>query len=145
MGSKESLLVWYCRLCTVFVAIGTCCSFTCSNPTTDGYSDRPDKTDSCLMLPVSTAAIPKAHWYPLGSLKCPLLIYTEYARSPVSSYYRMLLQVFSGEAYFYLQHSQFLRAPSHSRNINQFCPFITRGHQSALGTGVYQCLVFLWF
>ena len=42
MGSKESLLVWYCCLCTVFVAIGTCCSFTHSNPTTDGSSDRPD-------------------------------------------------------------------------------------------------------
>lgn len=37
---NPSLLVGCCRLCTFFVAIGICCSFTCNRPS----SDRPGKT-----------------------------------------------------------------------------------------------------
>ena len=63
----------YCRRCTVVVAIGTCWSSTFSNPTTEGSSERPGKVDSCLISSISKAAIPKAHRYPFGSLKYPLL------------------------------------------------------------------------
>ncbi|KAK4806896.1 hypothetical protein QYF61_012628 [Mycteria americana] len=43
MGIRESRLVRYCRRCTVVVAIGTCCSSTLSNPTTEGSSERRGK------------------------------------------------------------------------------------------------------
>ena len=117
MGSTESLLLRCCRLCTVLVAVGTCCSFTCSNPTADGSSDRPGRTDGCFMSSVSTAAIPKAHPYPLGSLKCP------FGRNP----YRVCTEPLGpsrrdasaaqfSEAHFGLQRSQSLRAPMHTTN-----------------------------
>ncbi|KAK4811340.1 hypothetical protein QYF61_024476 [Mycteria americana] len=61
MGIRESRLVRYCLWCTVVVAIGTCCSSTLSNPTTEGSSERPGKVDSCLISSFSKAAIPKAH------------------------------------------------------------------------------------
>jgi len=44
-----------------------------SNSTMEVSSERPGKMDSCLISSVSTAAIPKAHRYPFGSLKYPLL------------------------------------------------------------------------
>jgi len=66
-------LVRYCRRCTAVVAIGTCCSSTLSNPTMEGSSERRGKMDSCLISSFSTAPMPKAHRYPLGSLKYPLL------------------------------------------------------------------------
>ena len=69
MGIRESRLVRYCRWCTVVVAIGTCCSSTLSNPTTEGSSERPDKVDSCLIPSVFKAAIPKAHLYLFRSWK----------------------------------------------------------------------------
>ena len=117
MGSTESLLLRCCRLCTVLVAVGTCCSFTCSNPTADGSSDRPGRTDGCFMSSVSTAAIPKAHPYPLGSLKCP------FGRNP----YRVCTEPLGpsrrdasaaqfSEAHFGPHRSQSLRAPTHHRN-----------------------------
>ncbi|KAK4806148.1 hypothetical protein QYF61_001071 [Mycteria americana] len=43
MGIRESRLVRYRLQCTVMVAIGTCCSSTFSNPTTEGSSERPGK------------------------------------------------------------------------------------------------------
>ncbi|KAK4811150.1 hypothetical protein QYF61_019781 [Mycteria americana] len=43
MAIRESRLVQYCRLCTVVVATGTCCSLTLSNPITEGSSERPGK------------------------------------------------------------------------------------------------------
>ncbi|KAK4806904.1 hypothetical protein QYF61_012625 [Mycteria americana] len=43
MGIRESRLVRYCCWCTVVVALGTCCSSTLSNPTTEGSSERPGK------------------------------------------------------------------------------------------------------
>jgi len=73
MGRRESRLVRHCHRRTVVVAIGTCCSSTLSNPTTEGSSKRPGKMDSCLISSVSKAAMPKAHRYPFGSLKYPLL------------------------------------------------------------------------
>jgi len=54
------------------VAMGTCCSSTLSNPTTEGTSERPGEMDSCLISSISRGAIPKAHRYPFGSLKYPL-------------------------------------------------------------------------
>ncbi|KAK4806860.1 hypothetical protein QYF61_012581, partial [Mycteria americana] len=61
MGIRESRLVRYCLRCTVVVAIGTCCSLTLSNPTTEGSSERLGKVDSCFISSVSKAAIRKAH------------------------------------------------------------------------------------
>ena len=52
--------------------IGTCCSSTLGNPTTEGSSERPGKADSCVISSVSKATMPEAHWYPFGSLKSPL-------------------------------------------------------------------------
>ena len=46
---------------------------------------------------------------------------TKYTWSHWASYNRMLLPVFTSEAYFSLQHSQLLGTPSHFRNINWFC------------------------
>ena len=117
MGSTESLLLRCCRLCTVLVAVGTCCSFSCSNPTADGSSDRPGRTDGCFMSSVSTAAIAKAHPYPLGSLKCPFgrnpyRVCTE----PLGPSQRDASAAQFSEAHFGLQRSQSLRAPIHSTN-----------------------------
>lgn len=55
------------------VVIGICCSSTFSNLTREGSSERPGKVDSCLISFISKAVIPKAHRYPLGSLKYFLL------------------------------------------------------------------------
>lgn len=43
IGIRESCLVQYCWQCTVVVAIGTCCSSTHRNLTTEKFSERPGK------------------------------------------------------------------------------------------------------
>lgn len=73
MGIREFQLVQYSCQCNIVVPVGTCCSSTLSSPTTEGSSKRPGKVDSCLISFVSTAATPKAHQYPFGSLKYVLL------------------------------------------------------------------------
>ena len=73
LGIRESRLVQCCRWCTVVLAISTYCSSALSNPTTEGSFERPGKIDNCLMSSVYTAAIPRAHRYPFGSLKYPLV------------------------------------------------------------------------
>lgn len=55
------------------VAIGSCCSATHSNPTTEGSSKRPGKVDSCLIFSEPAVATSKAQWYLFGFLKYPLL------------------------------------------------------------------------
>lgn len=67
----EFWLVWYCLQCVIVVVIG--CSSTFGNLTTEELSKRPGKVDNCLISSVSVAAISKAHQYPFGSLKYPLL------------------------------------------------------------------------
>ncbi|KAK4828375.1 hypothetical protein QYF61_026113 [Mycteria americana] len=73
MGIRKFRLVRYRLQCTIVVAIGSPCSSTLSNTTTEGSSERPGKGDSCFISSIAKAAIPKAHHYPFGSLKYPLL------------------------------------------------------------------------
>lgn len=68
MVRRESQLVQYCHVHTAIVT-GICCSSICSNPTTDGSSESPGKTDSSLIISVSNAAISQVHQHPFGSLK----------------------------------------------------------------------------
>ena len=63
----------YCCRCTILAAVGTCYSLTHSNPTMKGSSKRPSRVHSCSIFSVFTVATPKAHQYPFGSLKYPLL------------------------------------------------------------------------
>lgn len=72
MEIKESRLVWYCCQCTAVLATSTSSSIL-SNPTTEESSERPSKVDSCLISSISKAAILKAHQYPFGPLKNPIL------------------------------------------------------------------------
>jgi len=73
MGCRKSWLAWYFWRCTVVVVTGTCCSSTCNSPTMEAVIWKPSKADSSLIFSVSTAAIPKAHRHPFGSLKYPVL------------------------------------------------------------------------
>lgn len=73
MVTRGSWTVQYCWQCTFMAAVGTCCSLMHSNPTTEGSYEKWGKVNNCLIFSVLTVAIPKAHWYILGSLKYTLL------------------------------------------------------------------------
>lgn len=79
---------------------------------TEGFSESPGKVFSCLLLSVSTAAIPKAHQCPLRSLKYPFVINARDTWGIWASYNGVLLPVLPSQAHFSFQHPQLLRIQS---------------------------------
>lgn len=66
-GNQVVSIATILLLLAVRLTIGTCCSLTCSNLTTNGSSDKPGKLDSCLIFSLFNAAVAKVP----GTLSSP--------------------------------------------------------------------------
>lgn len=61
-GSQGALGDVYCQGCAIVAAMAACCSLTCSNPTTQGFSRRLGKASRCFNFSESIATASQAFW-----------------------------------------------------------------------------------